>query len=439
MERSQRYSVNLAAFSTYSRMNMRVVLIMAAVAAVLAVDGAFAFPRGRMPRPKPGASTAELDAYLSARAHPPRPLGRIAPEGVVPVPQVHGRPSLPHAKLAVGAADPHASTGSFNVMDYGAKSDCTFSSSSDTTSAFQAALDAAGAANGGVVYAPPGCYVFAGSLVVPPAVALQGSYETVPAHSILGGPPPTNGSVLAPTGGRGSDSGPAFITLPEDAGLAGFSIFYPTQEQVQTPVPFPWTVHMVGMNSFVTDVELLLSWNGINATQAHRHYIARVQGQPINIGVLVDATYDIGRIEDVHFNPWASNKQPFMSYQLTHGRAFVFGRSDWEYVFNTFAFGYAIGYHFIHTATGDMNANLLGIGADLAINASVKVDASQAPGLLITNGEFTAFSTPQWLPNSTAQSTQVVVAATNTVSRSPTYSCGKTRSLMLTLCWYRAR
>ena len=35
-----------------------------------------------------------------------------------------------------------------------------------------------------------------------------------------------------------------------------------------------------------------------------------------------------------------------------YGRAFVFGRSDWEYVFNTFAFGYAIGYHFIERATG---------------------------------------------------------------------------------------
>jgi hypothetical protein len=30
-------------------------------------------------------------------------------------------------------------------------------------------------------------------------------------------------------------------------------------------------------------------------------------------------------------------------HQTTHGRAFVFGRSDWEYVLNTFAFGYAIG------------------------------------------------------------------------------------------------
>lgn len=30
---------------------------------------------------------------------------------------------------------------------------------------------------------------------------------------------------------------------------------------------------------------------------------AQVQGQPINIGIYVDQTYDIGRIENAHFNP----------------------------------------------------------------------------------------------------------------------------------------
>lgn len=48
-----------------------------------------------------------------------------------------------------------------------------------------------------------------------------------------------------------------------------------------------------------------------------------------------------------------------------------------EYVFNTFAFGYAIGYHFIERATGSMNGNFLGIGADLMTNSSVQVEQSQ--------------------------------------------------------------
>jgi len=60
-----------------------------------------------------------------------------------------------------------------------------------------------------------------------------------------------------------------------------------------------------------------------------------------------------------------------------------------------------------------MNANLLGIGADLAVNASILVDASQAPGLLITNGEFTAFHSDTWLPNSKVESTHVKVTNSN--------------------------
>ena len=54
------------------------------------------------------------------------------------------------------------------------------------------------------------------------------------------------------------------------------------------------------------------------------------------------------------------------------------------------------------------------LGADLMINAS-SVLTSQPAGLLITNGEFTAFSNKQWLPTiSVNHSSQVVVSSTNT-------------------------
>jgi len=102
-----------------------------------------------------------------------------------------------------------------------------------------------------------------------------------------------------------------------------------------------------------------------------------------------------------------------MSWQLTYGRAFVIARSDWEYFLNTFAFGYAVGYHFIASQAGSCNGNFLGIGADMAVNASVLVDAADAFGILITNGEFTAFMDPNFGATS-ADSTQVVVGAGNT-------------------------
>lgn len=282
------------------------------------------------------------------------------------------------------------STGqSLNVLDFGARGD----NNTDNSAAFAGAL--VNATGGGTVFVPPGLYRFSGNLTVPSGVTLRGSYQTVPSHDLRSHQRPDDGTVLIPTGGRGEpcdiNCTSAFISLPANAGVKGLVIWYDEQETVQLPVPYPWTFFLKGANAWVQDVEMLGSWNGIAAVAAHRHYIARVQGQPISIGVFVDETYDIGRIEDVHFNPWFSSSSPFVHYQTTHGRAFVFGRSDWEYVFNTFAFGYAIGYHFIERGTGSMNGNFVGIGMDLATNASVQVEQSQPYGILITNGEFTAF------------------------------------------------
>jgi hypothetical protein len=93
-----------------------------------------------------------------------------------------------------------------------------------------------------------------------------------------------------PRGGRGNASAPAFISLTENSAVRGFTIFYPDQAPDAAPVPYPWTLALSGNNPAVIDVELLNSWNGISAVGAPRHYIARVQGQPINIGLFIDQT-----------------------------------------------------------------------------------------------------------------------------------------------------
>jgi hypothetical protein len=114
------------------------------------------------------------------------------------------------------------------------------------------------------------------------------------------GQPINDGTVLIPTGGRGLpcdlDCTTAFIIVTENGLLRGVVILHDEQERVQTPVPYPWAVFLgdpdkvysgSADNAAVMDVELLGAWNGIAAIAAHRHYIARVQGQPLNIGVFV--------------------------------------------------------------------------------------------------------------------------------------------------------
>jgi len=128
-----------------------------------------------------------------------------------------------------------------------------------------------------------------------------------------------------------------------------------------------------------------------------RHRIRSVYGCTLRRGILVDTTTDIGRIENVqlHCHWWSSPKlggdwEKVRSYMTENCEAFTFGRTDWEYVTNTFVYPCKIGYHFIQTKNGAMNGQLCGIGADEAQRCIV-VDAIQPMGLLITNGQLVAF------------------------------------------------
>ena len=297
--------------------------------------------------------------------------------------------------LALGwcAALQAALPAALEVRNFGAKGDGT----SDDTAAFQQALDAAVRDGGGTVFAARGNYLFAGHLNVPAGVTLRGVWESVPAHNGLrdaGLPKPTDdGTTFLVTEGAGSEEGAPFITLNHNATLKGVVLYYPRQKADEAPEPYPWAVAMRGKNPAVLAVELLNPYNGINTTGSERHLIRDVHGQPLRRGVYVDQIYDIGRIENVHFNPWWSTAPKLFEWQQQNGEAFVIGRSDWQYVFNTFCFGYKIGYKFIKSRAGVCNGNFLGLGADDCFTAVV-VEESARMALLISNGEFVSFHGP---------------------------------------------
>ena len=308
---------------------------------------------------------------------------------------------------AAAAAAPAETPGVYLVTAFGAKGD----GKTDDTAAFQAALDAAATAGGGTVWAPRGNYLFAGHLSVPGAVTLAGIWTSVPAHNGLrdrGLPKPTDdGTTFLATEGAGKENGPPFITLNSNSTLRGVVIYWPEQNADDVPKPYPWAIAMRGKNPAVLDVELLNPYGGIDASQNERHLIRNVQGQPLRRGIWVDAIYDIGRIENVHFNPWWSTRPKLLEWQKANGEAFIFGRTDWQYVLNTFCFGYKVGYKFIQSKAGVCNGNFLGIGADDCWTALV-VEQCAPFGLLITNGEFVSFKGPD--------PTMIEVAATNTGS-----------------------
>ena len=254
-------------------------------------------------------------------------------------------------------------TGLLHVQGFGAAGD----GKTDDTAAFQKALDAAVQHGGGTVYTPPDRYLLKGAL------NLRG-----------------DGTALLVTAGRGVEHGEPFLTLNTNSTVVGLTVYYPEQIEDAEPLPYPWTIAMRGKNPAVVDVELLNVYQGIDASRNERHNIRNVTGQPLRRGIWVDAIYDIGRIENVHFDPWWSANKTLLNWQMKNGEAFLFGRADWEYVLNTFCFGYRVGYKFVETETVSCNGNFLGIGAD-DCNRAILVEQSAAYGLLITNGEFTSF------------------------------------------------
>jgi len=151
----------------------------------------------------------------------------------------------------------------------------------------------------------------------------------------------------------------------------------------------------------VIDCTLLNPYMGIDfGTYSHEmHYIRNVYGIPLKIGVHLDKCTDIGRVENVHFNPnsWTRSNTPtsptgekgakLVEYMQNNLVAFEIGRSDWEFMTNCFVWGAKVGYRFYKSDNGPTNGNFLGIAADWCV-VPLLVEGTQEPGLLITNGEF---------------------------------------------------
>ncbi|RJP21262.1 MAG: hypothetical protein C4527_23620 [Candidatus Omnitrophota bacterium] len=277
--------------------------------------------------------------------------------------------------------------GIISVLDFGAKGDAQ----SDDTTAIQNAIDAA-VKSGGIVRVPPGKFLVAGSLTIKPGVALTGVHEAPMAIA------PLIGSIILATGGRGDESAPALFEMGHSSTVKGLTVWYPEQKPTDI-VPYPWTFHLQGFDNTVENVTLINSYNGIRVGPENnvRHRIRSVYGCVLRRGLFVDFCTDIGRVENVQFHcHWWSDAatggswDPVFKYMSENLEAFVFGRTDWEYVTNNFVFPAKIGYRFIQTENGACNGQFTGIGAD-ACQIAVQVDAIQPMGLLITGGQFVSF------------------------------------------------
>ena len=285
----------------------------------------------------------------------------------------------------------------FIVTDFGARAEPGF----DNRAAFQAAINAAHEAGGGVVFIPAGNYQFhstqVGSmgnvryrtglqaddevrrsfhyeyvLTLPQGVQLRGDWANPGEHDglVLGtilevhvGHDSPNASNVVPTWWNDPQAGYAlfstytnisdrFIEMNESTGVTNLSIWHPNQN-INNVVPYPWTLFQTrGNSATIENVTLVNSYNGFMSAPSELHYVLNSYITALNTAIQVHVCTDIGRIENVNINPgvWANSGLPgaphfeaVRAHTRAYGTGFRMHRSDWEYVAHLYITGYNIG------------------------------------------------------------------------------------------------
>ncbi|MBM3476592.1 MAG: hypothetical protein FJX75_25235 [Armatimonadetes bacterium] len=276
-----------------------------------------------------------------------------------------------------------------NAKDHGVVGDGV----ADDTAAIQAALDAA-EKTGPVCYLPAGQYRVNGALTVPPGVTFRGASEGVPhsEHPI--------GTLLLAYGGKGNADGPPLVTLKPNAVIRNMVIHYPEQSLPDVQ-PYPWTIRVDGELCQVYDMTLTNPYQALDlgTNWNELHTVRNVFACPLKTGIYIDQCTDIGRIENVHFNPnfWTrmaiapgfpgGDIKAYLERNLV---GFKVGKTDWEFITNCFVIFPIIGFHFDDFGHGPGNAVITQSGADIC-PVAVRVDRTQGhAGVQFVNGQFMA-------------------------------------------------
>ncbi|MDR1783437.1 MAG: glycoside hydrolase family 55 protein [Dysgonamonadaceae bacterium] len=283
----------------------------------------------------------------------------------------------------------------FIVTDakFGAKAQAGF----DNRAAFQAAIDAAYNAGGGVVYIPAGNYEFRSTatgsrsvrvrrgteqsnqvfeyqyvLQLPPSVQLRGDWANPDLNNgkVLGtilevrvgkDAPNYDGTVESwwndPQAGNAlrtthTSIADRFIDMREGTGVTNLSIWYPEQN-IKDIKPYPWTFYQAtGDCATIENITLVNAYNGFYSAPSELHYVMNSFMTALKTGIEVHICTDIGRIENVRINPkyWANSGLPgspslaeVTAYTKAHGTGYQMHRSDWEYVSYLYVSGYNTG------------------------------------------------------------------------------------------------
>ena len=256
-------------------------------------------------------------------------------------------------------------------MPYGAKGDGAY----DDAPAIQAAIQAAAAHGGGIVWVPPGLYRLGSGLTISNQVILAGAGW---------GPPytPANGSTLYVTRtdfvpvtikGRGTTVRDLAVYHEQPPPAAGW-----------TPRPYPAAIQIFADDVRLENIFLQNPTAGVTMLNAGRVTISRLWGQPLQTGISMDNAQDVVKIDNVHFWPFWHSDASVMSYLKQTAVAIVSYRNDNPHFSNIFALGYNALFRFDASTHGHTSKfRIVNADADIC-NSGILIPAAETTGQ-ITN------------------------------------------------------
>lgn len=261
----------------------------------------------------------------------------------------------------------------------------------------QAAIDRVGKAGGGVVFLAQGTYPLRQPLVVREGVTLRGEWAP-PDRGV-------RGTVLAVEDRPGTTEAPDTIALERGSGLRELALWYPRQRP-ESVTPYPWAVGTSeargGDNITLMNVTLVNPYRGIRIGPDWNelHTIRQVHMTPLETGLAVDTTTDIGRLNGVVLSPrvWEQSRLPDAPAEPTRRQALRdhlarnatgldIGRSDWEYIIGVQAENLATGIRFRPGKQGTTNAVMLAC-AFRQCGTAILLERLNGVGLSATACEF---------------------------------------------------
>lgn len=294
------------------------------------------------------------------------------------------------AALVAGARPAHAAgTSEYDVKAYGALGNGV----ADDTVAIQATIAAAQAADGGIVFFPPGLYRVSATLIVTDGIRIEGVGWSVDRATRLSGSflyctTPNVQVLRVLNSARG--------TIIRDLGFRYAQPVHTTNPYV--PTTYGWAIQIEADDSYVDNVLLHNASHGIylfGNGAVGRVTLNRIFGMPLVEGIRVNNALDVCYISNVHFWPfWGGvGDTPLMTWLHNNAKGIVLGRADNPKLEAIFTFGYRYGVHVTNFGQGTANRFQLSNADFDGSQYAVLVEANNASGQ-ITNLTATGLASP---------------------------------------------